>query len=195
MPTDFDEYLRRQVERLADEVDTGGVLEAVHRRARRRRARRRAQVAALTLVVLVGTGIGTWGLWRVFPTEQQPIAGPTPTTSTTLPQREQTVATVVLGGDLRVVLTATRVAADDRATAQVAVERQAGGAWQRLDQRIVGERGGWSWMALSAPTSICQLAADDANPPHLGISLQVGPYGRCSRVYGFRLQDRALVAG
>jgi hypothetical protein len=195
MPADFDEYLRRQVERLADEVDTGGVLEAVQRRARRRRARRRAQVAALTLVVLAGTGIGTWGMWRVFPTQQQPTARPTPTTSTTLPQREQTVAAVVLGGDLRVVLTATRVAADDRATVQVAVERQAGGAWQRLDQRIIGERDGWSWTALSAATSICQLAAADANPPRVGISLLVRPSGECSRVYPFSLQDGRLVAG
>jgi hypothetical protein len=195
MPADFDDYLRRQVERLADEVDSSGVLEAVQRRARRRRARRRAQVAALTLVVFAMTGIGTWGLWRVFPTGQQPITGPTPTTSTTLPQREQSVAVVVLGGDLRVVLTATRVAADDRATVQVAAERQAGGAWQRLDQRIVGERDGWSWTALSAPTSICQLAAADANPPRLGISLLVHPYGGCSRVYPFSLQDGRLVAG
>ena len=29
MLADFDEYLRRQVERLADQVDTSGVLEAV----------------------------------------------------------------------------------------------------------------------------------------------------------------------
>lgn len=195
MPADFDEYLRRQVERLADEVDTSGVLEAVQRRARRRRAWRRAQVAALTLVVLVGTGIGTWGLWRVFPTGQQPIAGPTPTASTTLPQREQTVAAVVLGGDLRVVLTAIRAAADDRATVQVAVERQADDAWQRLDQRMIGERDGWSWTALSAPTSICQLAAADANTSRLGISLLIRPSGKCSRVYPFSLQDGRLVAG
>jgi hypothetical protein len=195
MPADFDEYLRRQVERLADEVDTSGVLETVQQRARRRRARRRAQLAALTLVVFVGTGIGTWGMWRVFSTEQQPITGPTPTTSTTLPQREQTVATVVLGRDLRMVLTATRVAADDRATVQVAAERLADGAWQRLDQRIIGEREGWSWTTLSAPTSICQLAAADANPPRLGISLLIRPSGGCSREYLFRLQDDRLVAG
>lgn len=195
MPADFDEYLRRQVERLADQVDTSGVLEAVHRRTRRRRARRRVQLAALTLVVFVGTGFGTWGLWRVFPTGQQPTAGPTPTTSTTHPPREQTVATVVLGGDLRVVLTATRATADDQATVQVAVERRAGSVWQRLDQRIVGQRDGWSWTALSAPTSICQLAANDASRPRLRISLLVGPSNQCSRVYPFRLQDGRLVTG
>jgi hypothetical protein len=194
MPADFDEYLRRQVQRLADDVDTSGVLEAVQRRTRHRRARRRTQLAALTLVVLVGTGIGTWGLWRVFPTGQQPTAGPTPTTSRTLPQREQTVATVTLGGDLRLVLTATRATADDRATVQIAVQRQAGATWQRLDQRIIGQRNGWSWTALSAPTSICQLAANDANPPRLGISLLLRPSGQCSRVYPFRLQDDRLVA-
>lgn len=195
MPADFDEHLRRLVERLADDVDTSGVLEAVQQRARRRRARHRAQVAALTLAVLVGTGIGTWGLSRMFPTEQQPITGPTPTTSTTLPQREQTVATVTLGSDLRVALTATRAAADDQATVQVTAERQAGGTWQRLDQRIIGERDGWSWTALSAPTSICQLAAADANPPRLGISLLVRPSGQCSREYLFTLLDDRLVAG
>lgn len=195
MPADFDEQMRRQVERLAEEVDTSGVLEAVQRRARRWRARRRAQVAALTLVVLVGTAIGTWGLWRQFPGQQPPIAGPTPTTGTTLPQHQQTVAAVVLGRDLRVMLTATRAAADDRATVQVAVEQQAGGAWQRLDQRIIGQRDGWSWTALSAPTSICQLTAADANPPRLGISLLVRPSGECSRVYPFRLHDGRLVAG
>ena len=152
-------------------------------------------MAALTLVVLAGTGIGTWGLWRVFPTQQQPISSPTPTTSTSLPQREQTVAVVVLGGDLRVELTATRAAADGRATVQVAVERQAGGAWQRLDQRTIGERDGWSWTALSAPTSICQLAAADANPPRLGIRLLIRPSGECSRLYSFSLQAGRLVAG
>jgi hypothetical protein len=195
MPADFDEYLRRQVERLADEVDTSGVFEKVQRRARRRRVRRRVQLAALTLVVFAGTGVGTWGLWRVFPTQQQPIATPTPTTSTTLPQREQTVAAVVLGGDLRVVLTATRTAANDRATVQVAVEGQTGGIRQRLDQRIIGERGDWSWTALSAPTSICQLTAADANQPRLSISLLVRPSGECSRMYLFSLRDGRLVAG
>jgi hypothetical protein len=131
----------------------------------------------------------------VFSTEQPRTAGPTPTTSTTLPQREQSVATVVLGGDLRVVLTATRAAADDRATVQVAVERRAVGAWQRLDQRIVGQRDGWSWTALSAPTSICQLATTNANPPRLGISLLLRPSGERSRVHSFRLQADRLVAG
>jgi hypothetical protein len=192
MPADFDERMRRLVERLADEVDTGGVFEAVQRRARRQRVRRRAQLAVLTLIVLAGTGLGTWGLWRVFAAEQPPIA--TPTTSTA-PQRQQRVATVVLGGDLRVVVTASRAAADDRATVQVAVERQAGAAWQRLDQRIIGQRDGWSWTALSAPTSICQLATADADPPRLGISLLVRPSGECSRVYPFSLRDGRLVAG
>jgi hypothetical protein len=192
MPADFDERMRRLVERLADEVDTGGVFEAVQRRARRQRVRRRAQLAVLTLIVLAGTGLGTWGLWRVFAAEQPPIA--TPTTSTA-PQRQQRVATVVLGGDLRVVVTASRAAADDRATVQVAVERQAGAAWQRLDQRIIGQRDGWSWTALSAPTSICQLATADADPPRLGISLLVRPSGECSRVYLFSLRDGRLVAG
>jgi hypothetical protein len=195
MPTNFDEYLRRQAERLADEVDTSGVLEAVQRRARRRRAQGRARLAALTLIVLAGTTIGTWGLWRVFPAEQQPIAKPTPSTSTTVPRREQTMAAVVLGGNLRMVLTATRAAADDRASVQVTAERRAGDAWQRLDQRIIGERDGWSWTALSVPASICQLAAADANPPRLGISLRVRPSGECSRVYPFSLQDGRLVAG
>jgi hypothetical protein len=195
MPADFDEYLRRQVERLADEVDTSGVLEAVQRRAWRQRARRRAQMTALTLIVLAGTGIGTWALWRVFSTEQTPITRPTPTISTTLPQREQSVAAVVLGGDLRMVLTATRAADNDRATVQVAVERQAGRVWKRLDQRVIGERDGWSWTALSAPTSICQLAAADADSPRLRVSLLVRPSGACSRVYLFSLQDGRLVAG
>jgi hypothetical protein len=194
MPADFDRYLRGQIDRLANEVDTSGVLEAVQRRVRRRLVRRRAQVAALTLVVLAGTGVGTWGFWRVFSTVQPPIAGPTPTTSTVLAPREQTVAAVVLGGELRTVLTATR-AADGRATVQVVVERQAGGAWQQVDQRIIGNRGGWSWTTVSAPTSICQLAAADANPPRFDISLLVGPSGACSRVYRFRLQDGRLVAG
>jgi hypothetical protein len=151
-------------------------------------------VAALTLVVLAGTGVGTWGFWRVFSTVQPPIAGPTPTTSTVLTPREQTVAAVVLGGELRALLTATR-AADDRATLQVIVERQAGGAWQRVDQHILGNRGGWSWTTVSAPTSICQLAAADANPPRFDISVLVGPPGDCSRVYRFRLRDGRLVAG
>jgi hypothetical protein len=195
MPADFDEQMRRLVERLADEVDTGGVLDAVQRRVRRRRAQRRVQVAALTLVVVAGTGVGTWGLWRVFSTVQQPVVRPAPTTSTTLAPREQLVATVVLGGDLRAVLTATRAAADDRATVQVALEQQAGGAWRQVDQRIIGKRGGWSWTTLSAPTSICQLATADANPPRLGISLLVGPSGDCSRVYRFRLHDGRLAAG
>jgi hypothetical protein len=194
MPADFDQYLRGQIDRLANEVDTSGVLDAVQRRVRRRLVRRRAQVAALTLVMLVGTGVGTWGFWRVFSTVQAPIAGPTPTTSHVLAPREQTVAAVVLGGELRAVLTATR-AADDRATVQVVVERQAGGAWQRVDQRIIGNRGGWSWTTVSAPTSICQLAAADANPPRFDISLLVGPSGDCSRVYRFGLQDGRLVAG
>jgi hypothetical protein len=195
MPADFDEYLRRQVERLADEVDTSGVLEAVQRRGRRWRARRRAQLAALTLLVLAGTVTGAWAMWRVFPTQQQPIARPAPTTSTALPQHQQTVAALELGGDLRVLLTATRAAADDRATVQVAVERRKGGAWQRLDQRIVSERAGWSWTALSAPTSICLLTAAAADPPRLGISLLVRPPGECSQVYPFRLQGSRLVAG
>lgn len=200
MPADFDEQMRRLVERLAEQVDPSGVLGAVARRARRRRARRRVQVVALALVVLAGTGLGTWGLWRALPAERGPVGPPAttaagPAATTTLPPREQTVAMLVLGSDLRVVVTASRGGAGDRASVWVVVDRQAGGAWRRLDQRIVGERDGWSWTAISAPTSICRLAASDANPAQLGISLLLGPAGGCSPVYGFRVQNGALVAG
>jgi hypothetical protein len=194
MPADFDQHLRRLVQRLADQVDTHGVLQAVHQRTRRRRARHRAQAAALTLVVLATTAIGTWGLWRVA-TAQQPTTSPAPPTSTTLPHRQQTLATVTLGGDLRAVLTATSTTADDRASVQVTVQRPAGGAWQRLDQRLIGQRNGWSWTALSAPTSICQLAASSTNPPQLAISLLAHPPGRCSPTYLFTLQNNQLVTG
>lgn len=192
MPTDFDKYLRGQIDRLANEVETSGVLEAVQHRVRRRLVRRRARVALLTLVVLAGTGFGTYGVWRVFSTSQAPSAGPIPTTSTVLAPREQTMATVVLGGELRAMLTATRTA-DDRATVQVVVEQQAGGAWRQVDQRIIGRRGGWSWRTVSAPASICQLDAGDANPPRFDVSLLAGPPGDCSRVYHFRLQDGRLL--
>jgi hypothetical protein len=200
MPADFDEQMRRLAERLAEQVDPSGVLEAVARRTRRRRARRRVQVIALALVVLVGTGLGTWGLWRVLPAERGLVGPPATTaagpaaTSSTLPPREQTVAMLVLGSDLRVVVTASRGGAGDRASVWVVVDGRAGGAWRRLDQRIVGERDGWSWTAISAPTSICQLVASDANPAQLSISL-LGSAGGCSRTYGFRVQDGALVAG
>ena len=192
MPADFDQYLRGQIDRLANEVDTSGVLDAVQRRVRRRWVRRRAQVAAMTLIVLAGTGVGTWGFSRVFSTAQAPISGPNPTTSTVPAPREETMATVVLGGELRAVLTATRTAGD-RATVQVVVEQQADGAWRQVDQRVIGNRGGWSWKTVSAPASICQLDAADVNPPRLDIRLLAGASGDCSRAYHLRLQDGRLL--
>jgi hypothetical protein len=198
MPADFDESMRRLVEQLARDVDPSGVLGAVAQRARRRHARRRAQVAALTLAVVIGTAIGAWGLSQVFPAGRQLASPPattaaTPATSTALPQREQTVATIVLGGDLRVVLTASH-AAGGRATVWIGADRQVGRAWRRLDQRVVGEQDGWSWTALSASNSVCQLTASDANPTRIGVSLLVRQSGGCSRMYGFRLRDGVLVA-
>ena len=193
MPADFDRYLRGQIDQLAGEVDTSGVIEEVHRRVRRRLVRRRAQVAALSLVVLAGTGVGTYGFWRVF-SAAQPVAGPSPAITTVPAPRVQTVASVVLRNELRAVLTATR-AADGRATVQVAVEQQAGGAWRRVDQHVIGDRDGWSWTTVSAPASICQLSAADASPPRFDVSLLAGPSGRCSPVYRFRLQDGRLLPG
>jgi hypothetical protein len=62
----FEDRLRRGLERAAQPAEGTGAFESIRARKRHRRMVRKVQASALTVVVLAGTGVGTYGLVRAF---------------------------------------------------------------------------------------------------------------------------------
>jgi hypothetical protein len=109
------------------------------------------------------------------------------------------VAEATLHGSTRVVLTATRVSADQgapTATAQLTVyRRSAGGDWRPLGQRVIGSEGSWFWYVLTGPGSVCAFDLRETPTPRIGVSLLYSPATGCSPVSRYHLQNGQLVSG
>ena len=108
--SDLDDYVAREVRRLASAVDASEVLPLVERRFRRRRRHRAYQRTSLVIVVLAGTGLGAFGLLRLFAHSSATMGGAT----------KARIASTTVGGDLRVTLVAER-RSSSKAAASVAV--------------------------------------------------------------------------
>jgi hypothetical protein len=181
---DLDDYVDTQIRRMAAEVDGSDVFETVEARVQRRRRRRLAGKVALVVVVLAATGLGVIGLERVFERSNSPAAEATTTT----------VASIAVGGDLRVTLVARRPSGshqDASVVLEASVRRS--GRWLIAGRRSVGRPGGWNWHALTDRGGVCQLLASDAPSPRVTVSLRLDK--ACSTPYAFTVKGRRVVPG
>jgi hypothetical protein len=183
---DLDDYVRAQVRRMAAEVEGADAFESVETRFRRRRRRRSGRKAALVVVVLAATVLGVIGLEQVFKGSNIPAVGAT----------TSKVASIAVGGDLRVTLVARRPAASDREASvilEASVRRS--GRWLISGRRSVGRLGGWSWNALTNRGGVCRLLASDAPRPRVTVSLRLQADRTCSTSYKFSVKGRKVVPG
>jgi hypothetical protein len=184
--SDLDDYVRREVDRMAGAVGRSEALRKVKRRVRRLSRRRAAQRASLVLVVLAGTGFGVFGLVQLFGHPGTPAAGAT----------RMRIGSTTVGGDLRVVLVAERRTASEAATSVlVAISIRQNGGWRLAGQRLVGRSGSWNWNVVTGREGICRLAAEDAPAPRLEVSLPALSDAGCSEPYTFSIEQGRVVPG
>jgi hypothetical protein len=111
----------------------------------------------------------------------------------------RTVAEATLHANTRVVVTATRVSADQgapTATARLAVyQRSPNGDWRLLGQRVIGSEGSWFWYVLTGPGSVCAFDLRETATLRIGVGLLYSPSAGCSPVSRYHLQNGHLVSG
>jgi hypothetical protein len=111
----------------------------------------------------------------------------------------RTVAEATLHARTKVVVTATKVGADQgapTATARLAVYQRSGsGEWRLLDQRVIGKAGGWFWYVLTDRGSVCAFDLRETSTLRIGVSLLYSPSVGCSPVSRYVLQNGRLVGG
>jgi hypothetical protein len=111
----------------------------------------------------------------------------------------QTVAEATLHANTKIVVTATKVGADQgapTATARLAVyRRSASGDWRLLGQRLIGQAGGWFWYVLTDRGSLCAFELREISTLRIGVSLLHSPSIGCSPVYRYQLHNSQLVSG
>lgn len=111
----------------------------------------------------------------------------------------QTVAEATLHANTKVVVTATKVSADQgapTATARLAVyQRSASGDWRLLGQRLIGKAGGWFWYVLTDRGSVCAFNLSETPTLQIGVSLAFSPSIGCSPVSRYHLHNSQLVSG
>lgn len=109
------------------------------------------------------------------------------------------VAEATLHGNTKVVVTASKVSADQgapTATARLAVyQRSASGDWRLLGQRVIGRAGGWFWYVLTDRGSVCAFDLRESSTLRIGVSLLYSPSIGCSSVSHYHLQNGQLVSG
>jgi TolB protein len=77
--SDLDERIRKAFEGATAPADPAGAFERVSRKRAHRRVVRRAQMATLTVVVIVATSTATFTLGRMFGSRREAAVAPTPT--------------------------------------------------------------------------------------------------------------------
>ena len=111
----------------------------------------------------------------------------------------RTVAEAILHANTRVVVTATRVSADQgapTATARLAVyQRSPNGDWRQLGQRVIGSEGSWFWNVLTDLGSVCAFDLRETPTQRIGVSLLYTPATGCSPVSRYHLEHGQLVSG
>lgn len=111
----------------------------------------------------------------------------------------RTVAEATLHANTKVVVTATKVSADQgapTATARLAVyQRNASGDWRLLGQRVIGKAGGWFWYVLTDRGSVCAFDLRETPTLQVGVSLAFSPSIGCSPVSRYQLHNSQLVSG
>jgi hypothetical protein len=111
----------------------------------------------------------------------------------------RTVAEATLHANTRVVVTATKVGADQgapTATVRLAVyQRSASGDWRLLGQRVIGKAGGWFWYVLTDPGSVCAFDLRETPTLRIGVSLLYSPSIGCSPIYSYQRYNNQLVSG
>jgi len=182
--SDLDDYVAREVRRLASAVDASEVLPLVERRFRRRRRHRAYQRTSLVIVVLAGTGLGAFGLLRLFAHSSATMGGAT----------KARIASTTVGGDLRVTLVAER-RSSSKAAASVAVvvSMRRDGTWVSAGRSPVGRPGTWRWDGVTRHGGICRLSAADAPIPELQVSLRPPSGKGCSAPQDFRVVQGRIV--
>ena len=182
---DLDEYIRTEVRRLAGDVDGSGVFARLEERMSRRRRLRAVQRTALVLVVLAATGLVVFGLYRVFERPNTPATGLT----------RATVASIAVGGDLRVILVAQRgSASDEEASVVVQTSIRRGGEWVSDGRHAVGRPRSWRWDVVTAPGGVCRLLASDAPAPRFAVSVRAGGDAACSTPYTFTVEGGRVLS-
>lgn len=111
----------------------------------------------------------------------------------------QTVAEATLHANTKIVVTATKVSADQgapTATARLAVyRRSASGDWRLLGRRVIGKAGGWFWYVLTDRGSVCAFDLGETPTLEMGVSLLYSPSIGCSPTYRYQLHNSQLVSG
>jgi RNA polymerase sigma factor (sigma-70 family) len=181
---DLDEFMRREVDRMAREVDASRALSGVTRRVRRRRVVHAVRRASLAIMVVVGSGLALLGALWFFGSPGTVGAGPT----------KVEVASTTVGGDVRMVLIAERRSGtDSAATVEMTVWLRRDGGWRRAGRIPVGRAGSWRWNTLFGPGAVCRLSAADAPSVQVEVSLRGSTPGGCSPPFAFGLRDGKLV--